>query len=131
MDRHCESARRVAAFLEGRPGLAKVLYPGLASHPQHALAKAQMRDFGSVVVVDFTGGKEAAFRFLDRLALIDISNNLGDAKSLVTHPATTTHQRLSPAERAAMGIGDGMVRLSIGLEDVNDILADLEAALGR
>lgn len=129
MDRHCENARRVAAALEGRPGLAKVLYPGLASHPQHALAKAQMRDFANIVVPVFEGGKEAAFRFLDRLALIDISNNLGDAKSLATHPATTTHQRLSPDERAAMGISDGMVRLSIGLEDVNDILADLENAL--
>ncbi|MFO1188290.1 MAG: O-succinylhomoserine sulfhydrylase [Alphaproteobacteria bacterium] len=130
MARHCENARRVATFLDGRPGLARVLYPGLASHPQHALAKAQMRDFANIVVLDFAGGKDAAFRFLDRLTLVDISNNLGDAKSLATHPATTTHQRLTPAERAGMGITDGTVRLSIGLEDVNDILADLDGALG-
>ncbi|MHA1113547.1 MAG: O-succinylhomoserine sulfhydrylase [Alphaproteobacteria bacterium] len=127
--RHCDNARHVAEFLQGRPGLANLLYPGLESHPQHALAKAQMTDFGTVVTFELAGGKEGAFRFLDRLRLIDISNNLGDSKSLITHPATTTHQRLSVEARAAMGVTDGMVRLSVGLEDIDDLTDDLAQAL--
>ena len=127
--RHCENARSVAAFLEGRKGVARVLYPGLASHPQHDLARRQMVDFGSVVSFELTGGKERAFRFANALSLIDISNNLGDAKSLLTHPATTTHQRLSAEERAGLGITDGLLRLSVGLEDPDDIREDVEAAL--
>lgn len=127
--RHCENARGVAAFLEGRKGVARVLYPGLASHPQHELARRQMADFGSVVTFELAGGKDRAFRFANALALIDISNNLGDAKSLLTHPATTTHQRLSAEERAGLGITDGLLRLSVGLEDPDDIREDLEAAL--
>ncbi len=126
---HCRNAAEIAGFLEGQGGLAKVLYPGLPSHPQHELAKAQMTDFGSVIAFDVEGGKERAFRFVNALELIDISNNLGDAKSLVTHPATTTHQRLSPEDRARLGIGDGMVRLSVGLEDPEDIKEDLARAL--
>ncbi len=126
---HCRNAAEVAGFLEGRGGLAKVLYPGLPSHPQHDLAKAQMSDFGSVIAFEVEGGKERAFRFLNALELIDISNNLGDAKSLVTHPATTTHQRLSPEDRARLGISDGMVRLSVGLEDPEDVKEDLARAL--
>ena len=129
MRRHCENARGVAAFLEGRKGVARVLYPGLASHPQHELARRQMADFGSVVSFELEGGKDRAFRFANALSLIDISNNLGDAKSLLTHPATTTHQRLSAQERAGLGIGDGLLRLSVGLEDPDDIGEDLEAAL--
>jgi O-succinylhomoserine sulfhydrylase len=127
--RHGANSERVARFLSVHRKVDRVLYPGLQSHPQHALAKAQMTGFGSVVAFDLPGGKGGAFRVLDRLELIDISNNLGDAKSLITHPATTTHQRLKPEERAALGIGEGLVRLSVGLEDADDIIEDLDQAL--
>lgn len=129
VERMCANALNVATFLEGRDGVARTLYPGLASHPQYALAQRQMRAGGTIVSFDVAGGKNAAFAFLDRLRLIDISNNLGDSKSLITHPATTTHQRLSPEDRAALGIGDGLVRLSVGLEDVEDIKSDLAQAM--
>jgi O-succinylhomoserine sulfhydrylase len=129
IDRHCASALALARSLEGRKGLRTVLYPGLDSHPQRALVEKQMRAGGSVVTFSLEGGKAAAFRFLNALRLIAISNNLGDSKSLATHPATTTHQRLTPEARAAQGIDDGMVRISVGLEDVADIEADLTRAL--
>ena len=129
VERMCANALNAATFLEGQGEIGRVLYPGLASHPQHALAERQMSAGGTVVSFDIGGGKEAAFMFLDRLRLIDISNNLGDSKSLITHPATTTHQRLPPEERAALGIGDGLVRLSVGLEDVEDIKIDISRAL--
>ncbi|MCU0837288.1 MAG: O-succinylhomoserine sulfhydrylase [Rhodospirillales bacterium] len=129
VSRHCDNALRVARHLEERARLGRVLYPALPSHPQHALAMAQMKAGGSIVTFDLPGGKAAAFRFLNALQLIDISNNLGDAKSLATHPATTTHQRLSPEQRAELGIDDSTVRLSIGLEDAEDLLADLDQAL--
>ena len=106
-----------------------MLYPGLPSHPQHELAMRQMKDAGTVIAFEVEGGKDRAFRFLNALELIDISNNLGDAKSLVTHPATTTHQRLDPEDRAKLGISDGMVRLSVGLEDPDDVKEDIERAL--
>ena len=127
--RHSENALAIAQFLSGRKGVGKVLYPGLESHPQHELAMAQMSDGSTIVSFEIDGGKEAAFRFLNVLGLIDISNNLGDAKSLTTHPATTTHQRLSAEERAELNITDGLVRLSVGLEDVEDIKEDLDQAL--
>ena len=127
--RHCANARAVAEHLSGRRGIRKVIYPGLKSHPQHNLAMSQMSDGGSIVSFEIAGGKQAAFRFLNALRLVDISNNLGDAKSLTTHPATTTHQRLSPEERLEMGITDGLVRLSVGLEDAEDINEDLDQAL--
>jgi O-succinylhomoserine sulfhydrylase len=130
MRQHCANTRIVAEFLEAQDGIARVFYPALDSHPQAALARRQMRDSGSVVSFEIDGGKERAFRFLNALRLIDISNNLGDAKSLITHPATTTHQRLKPEERAALGIGDGLVRLSVGLEDPEDLKEDLSQALG-
>jgi O-succinylhomoserine sulfhydrylase len=129
LNRMCENARALADFLAGHPAVSRTLYPELDSHPQCALAKRQMRAGGTIVSLDFAGGKAAAFRFLNRLRLFDISNNLGDAKSLVCHPATTTHQRLTVEERAVLGIGDGLVRLSIGLEDVIDLQDDLKAAL--
>ena len=129
VERMCANALNVATFLEGRSEVVRALYPGLASHPQHALAKRQMRAGGTIVSFDVAGGKNAAFAFLDRLRLVDISNNLGDSKSLITHPATTTHQRLPAEDRAALGIGDGLVRLSVGLEDVEDIKIDLAQAL--
>jgi len=127
--RHCDNARRIADFLSGQRGIVRVIYPGRADHPQHALALKQMDDFGSVVSFELDGGKERAFRFLNALRLVDISNNLGDCKSLVTHPATTTHQRLAPEDRARLGITDGFVRISVGLEDVRDIEEDIVGAL--
>ncbi len=129
VERHCANALRVARFLEGRPEVARVLYPGLESHPQHALAARQMRGWGSIVAFELKGGKAAAYGLLDGLDLIDISNNLGDAKSLITHPWTTTHQRLSPEDKLAMGIGEGLLRLSVGIEDADDLIEDLERGL--
>ncbi len=129
VERHCKNTRNVAEFLEGRKGVNKVLYPGLKSHPQHDLAMAQMSDGSTIVSFEIAGGKKAAFTFLNALGLIDISNNLGDAKSLTTHPATTTHQRLSEEERQELNITDGLVRLSVGLEDAEDIKEDLDQAL--
>ena len=125
----CETAARVADHLAGQPGIGRVLYCGRSDYPQAALAKRQMSGFGQVVAFELTGGKEAAFRFLNALGLIKISNNLGDAKSLITHPATTTHQRLKPDVRAELGISDGLVRLSVGLEAYVDIAADIDRAL--
>ncbi len=129
VERHCRNATEVAEFLEARGEPTRVLYPGLASHPQHELAKKQMSDFGSVVCLDLGGSKERAFRFMNAMKIFDVSNNLGDAKSLSTHPATTTHQRISAEERAHLGITDGFVRLSIGLEDVEDLKEDIAQAL--
>lgn len=127
--RQMENARAIANFLSKQNKLRRVLHPDLASHPQHALAKKQMKGGGTVVAFDLDGGKPAAFRFLNALRLVDISNNLGDGKSLVTHPATTTHQRLPIEERERLGITEGLVRLSVGLEDPADVQDDLTAAL--
>ena len=129
VSRHVQNTQTVAEFLERQPGVERVLYPGLPSHPQHALAGRQMTGAGSVLAFTVRGGKPAAFRLLNHLRIIDISNNLGDAKSLICHPATTTHQRLAEAERAHLGIGGDMLRLSVGLEDVRDLIADLAQAL--
>jgi O-succinylhomoserine sulfhydrylase len=123
------SAEQVADHLAGKPGVARVLYPSRKDHPQHALAMRQMSGGGTVLAIELSGGKAAAFRFANALQIMKISNNLGDAKSLITHPATTTHQRLSPETRAEMGIGDGLLRLSIGLEDVRDLIDDMDRAL--
>ena len=109
--------------------IERVLYPGLESFPQYELAQRQMTAGGSVITFDLRGGKDEAFKFLNGLRIVDISNNLGDAKSLITHPATTTHRAVGPEERAKVGIGDGMVRLSVGLEDPDDLIEDLAAAL--
>ncbi|MGR3570425.1 O-succinylhomoserine sulfhydrylase [Brevirhabdus sp.] len=123
------SALKIAERLEGQAGLARVIYPHLPSHPEYALSRAQMSAGGTVIALDLAGGKQAAFRFLNALEIIGISNNLGDSKSLVTHPATTTHQRLAPELRAELGITDGLVRISIGLEDADDLLADIQGAV--
>ncbi|NNF64096.1 MAG: O-succinylhomoserine sulfhydrylase [Acidimicrobiia bacterium] len=123
------SAKSLAVRLEQLPGVERVWYPGLESHPQHDLAAKQMRAGGTVVTFEVSGGTPAAFRFINGLDLIDISNNLGDSKSLVTHPATTTHRRLGVDGRAAMGITDGVVRISTGLEDIEDLTEDVEKAL--
>ncbi|MFZ2467860.1 MAG: O-succinylhomoserine sulfhydrylase [Parvibaculum sedimenti] len=128
---HARNADAVARFLEGHEKTGRVLYPGLKNHPQHDLAMKQMEMGGNIVAFEVNGGKEAAFRFANALKVIKISNNLGDAKSLITHPATTTHQRLIQEQRAALGIGEGMLRLSVGLEDVQDLIEDLGTALGR
>ena len=122
-------AAEIAAFLARHPKVERTLYPGLESHPQYALARRQMSGGGTLVALSVRGGKAAAFRFQNALRLIEISNNLGDGKSLITHPATTTHRRFKPEERAALGIDDGLVRLSVGLEDPADLVADLEQAL--
>jgi len=129
MRAHCENAMKVADFLGRQKHVTRVRYPFRSDHPQHNLARAQMSGGGGVVTFEIAGGKPAAFRFADALSLIDISNNLGDAKSLVTHPETTTHHRLSPETRAALGITPGLMRLSVGLEDADDICEDLEQAL--
>lgn len=124
-----DSAARIAAALQGHAALAKVIYPGLASHPQHALAMAQMGSGGTLVTFDIAAGKEAAFRFMNALQIAKISNNLGDAKTIATHPATTTHQRLPEDQKVALGITPGLIRLSVGLEDADDLIADLMQAL--
>ena len=126
-DAQTDTAAALAAWMEGEG--VRVLYPGLASHPQHDLAVRQMNRPGQVMAMEIPGGRAGAFRFLDALGLVRISNNLGDAKSLITHPATTTHQRLSEETRAALGITPGLVRLSVGLEDREDLREDIAGAL--
>jgi len=127
--RQTASALRIAGWLESHQGVGRVRYPFLESHPQHALARRQMSGGGTVVTFEVDGGKAGAFQVLDALRCIDISNNLGDSKSLITHPATTTHRRLGESGRLAVGITDGIVRLSVGLEDPDDLILDLERAL--
>jgi O-succinylhomoserine sulfhydrylase len=125
----CRSASAIADFLAERPEVSRALYPFRADHPQQALARRQMSGGGTLVTFELRGGKEAAFRFCNALQVIDVSNNLGDAKSMVTHPATTTHMRIGAEERAKLGITDGTIRLSVGLEDVADLIDDLATAL--
>ncbi len=129
VERMQASAARIADVLAEDPRVEKALYPFRADHPQVALARRQMSGGGTLVTFTIAGGKEAAFRFMDALKVIRISNNLGDAKSLITHPATTTHQRFTPEARAEMGISDGLLRLSVGLEHPDDLVADLLQAL--
>jgi O-succinylhomoserine sulfhydrylase len=129
VDAACRSAAGIADFLAAQPNVLRVWYPARADHPQHALAMAQMTAGGTLVSFELAGGKPAAFHMMNALRLVRISNNLGDSKSLVTHPATTTHVRIGAEERARLGIGDGVVRLSVGLEDVADITDDLAEAL--
>jgi O-succinylhomoserine sulfhydrylase len=126
-----EGALKIAKALESNGKIAKVIYPGLESHPQHELAMAQMGSGGTLVAFEVKGGKDAAFRFMNALEIACISNNLGDAKSIATHPATTTHQRLPQDQKDALGITPGLIRLSVGLEDAGDLIADLEQALAQ
>ena len=126
-----DTAASVAEVLAGHPKISRLIYPGRADHPQAALVKKQMRGGSTLVGFEVKGGKAAAFRVLNELKLAKISNNLGDAKSLVTHPATTTHQRLKPEDRAALGISEGFIRFSAGLEHADDLIEDLTAALER
>ena len=125
------SAARVADALAQHPAVVRVLYPGRDDHPQAELARRQMSSGGTMLAFEVAGGKAAAFRVANALSVIGISNNLGDAKSLITHPETTTHQRLKPEQRAALGIGPGLLRLSVGLEDADDLIEDLVQALDK
>ncbi|MEC7258842.1 MAG: aminotransferase class I/II-fold pyridoxal phosphate-dependent enzyme, partial [Pseudomonadota bacterium] len=124
-----DSAQAIAEALVGHPALDRVIYPGLSGHAQHALCASQMGRGGTVLSLDLKGGQKAAFAFLNALNIILISNNLGDAKSIVTHPATTTHQRLSDEQKDTLGITPGLIRLSLGIEDTGDLLADIRQAL--
>ena len=129
VDRHCENAMKVAEFLESHPQVNTVKYPFLKSHPQHDIAKKQMKLGGNIVAFEIKGGIEAGRAFLDKIRLCSLSPNLGDTRTIVTHPASTTHSKLSVEERLAVSITDGLVRVSVGLETVNDVIADLEQAL--
>ncbi len=129
VDAQTANSRYIADKLGQDSRIASLRYPGHPSHPQYALAKKQMTDFSTLMAFELSGGKQAAFRFLDSLSLIDISNNLGDSKSLACHPASTTHANLSQAERDQLGISDGFIRLSVGLEDKADLWADIDQAL--
>ena len=129
VERQCATAAQLADHLAAHEAIARVLYCGRADHPQADLARRQMSGGGQMIALELQGGKRAAFRFLNALQIVKISNNLGDAKSLITHPATTTHQRLAPQERAELGISDGMLRLSVGLEAATDLHNDIDQAL--
>ena len=130
VERMATSALELARALEAHPKISRVIYPWLESHPQHDLARKQMYGGGTVVTFELAGGKDEAFAVMNALEIIDISNNLGDSKSLITHPATTTHRRLGPEGRLAVGITDGVLRVSVGLEDIRDLIEDFEHALG-
>jgi cystathionine gamma-lyase len=129
MERHCSSASKIAAFLEGHPRIERVIYPGLPSHPQHELAKRQMNAFGGIVTARIAGGLAGATRFLERCRLFTLAESLGGVESLIEHPAIMTHASVPPDIRSELGIDDGLVRLSIGIEDSDDLIADLQSAL--
>jgi O-succinylhomoserine sulfhydrylase len=129
MERHAESALRLAKHLEDHPKLSRVRYPFLPSHPQYAIAKKQMSNGGAIVTFELKGGLESGRKFLNALKMLSMTNNLGDSRSIASHPASTTHSKLSPEEKAAVGITDGLVRISVGLEHISDIIADIEQAL--
>ena len=125
MKAHCENARVLAAWLNEQDQIEKVYYPGLEDHPQHQMAKAQMNDFGGMVSFVVKGGKDAAWKIVNNLKMLSITANLGDTRTTITHPATTTHGRLSQEQRDDASISDGLLRLSVGLEDIEDIKNDL------
>lgn len=127
--KHVENAEIIANFLASHSKIDRVFYPGHKSHPQYELARRQMKSGGNMIAFEVKGGKKAAFKMLNKLEIIDISNNLGDAKSLITHPASTTHSNIEATERKKLGINEGMLRLSVGIEDISDLLKDLEKAL--
>jgi len=130
MQRHCESALRIATWLEARPDVRRVIYPGLASHPQHDLARCQMNGFGGIISIEIDGGLDRAKRLLERTQLFTLAESLGGVESLIEHPAIMTHASIPPDQREALGISDALVRLSVGIEDCDDLIADLEQALG-
>lgn len=125
MEAHCASAQTLAEWLQQQPGVERVYYAGLSSHPQHELAKRQQKRFGAVLSFEVSGGKEGAWRFIDATRLMSITANLGDSKTTITHPGSTTHGRLAPEERARAGISDSLIRIAVGLEDVEDLKTDL------
>lgn len=129
MEAHSRNALALAQWLEAQPAVARVLYPGLPSHPQHQLAMAQQKTGGGIVAFELKGGKDAAWKLIDATRMLSITANLGDTKTTITHPASTTHSRMTPEQRAAAGIGDGLVRIAVGLESLADIQADLARGL--
>jgi O-succinylhomoserine sulfhydrylase len=129
MDAHSANALELAGWLEAQPNVARVFYPGLPSHPQHELAMHQQKTGGGIVSFEVKGGKEAAWRVIDNTRLLSITGNLGDTKTTITHPASTTHARITPEARAAAGITDGLIRIAVGLEAVADIENDLKRGL--
>jgi O-succinylhomoserine sulfhydrylase len=129
MEAHSRNALALAQWLEAQPAVARVLYPGLPSHPQHKLAMTQQKTGGGIVAFELKGGQEAAWKLIDATKMVSITANLGDTKTTITHPASTTHSRMTPEQRAAAGIGDGLVRIAVGLESVADIQADLARGL--
>jgi O-succinylhomoserine sulfhydrylase len=129
MPAHTQRAGELATWLEQQSGVKRVYYPGLASHPQYALSAQQQNGAGGLLSFELDAGKEAAWRFIDATRMISITANLGDAKTTVTHPATTTHGRLSDQERATAGISDGLIRIAVGLEDVEDLRDDFQRGL--
>lgn len=130
MQRHCENANHLANWLNGHPKIEKVIYPGLKSHPQYSLAKEQMNDFGGMISLVLKGGLEDAKRFLARCELFTLAESLGGVESLIEHPAIMTHASIPVEQRKALGIEDGFIRLSVGIEHIDDLRADLEHALG-
>jgi cystathionine gamma-lyase len=128
MDRHEHNARALAAWLSGHAQVERVIYPGLESHPQHALARRQQRGFGGMISFDLRGGVEAARRFLKECRVFTLAESLGGVESLIEHPAIMTHASIPPDRRRSLGIGDGLIRLSVGIEDLDDLRADLERA---
>ena len=129
MRAHCENALALARWLEQQPGVSRVYYPGLPGHAQHALAARQQKGFGGIVTFEVKGGREAAWRVIDNTRLLSITANLGDTRTTITHPASTTHGRIPPEQRAAAGISEGLIRLSVGLEELTDLYADLGRGL--
>lgn len=129
VERHCQNAAALAALLDKSPKISRLLYPGLKSHPQYAVAKKQMAHGGPMIAFELKGGKKAAFKFMNALSLIHISNNLGNAKSLISHPASSTHASIPAAERKKLGVGDNLLRLSVGIEDIRDLKDDITRAL--
>ena len=125
MKAHCDGALELAQWLESQSAVQRVYYPGLQSHPQHELAKQQQSGFGGIVSFELKGGKEEGWKLIDATQMVSITANLGDTKTTITHPATTTHGRLTPEQRQESGISDGLIRVAVGLEDVEDIKRDL------
>ena len=130
IERHCDNAMKIAQYLEKHPNIEKVIYPGLASHPQHDLAKKQMKGFGGMISAVIKGGLEPSRKFLEKVKLFSLAESLGGVESLIEHPAIMTHASIPAAQRATLGIADGLVRLSVGIEDIDDLIEDLKVALG-
>lgn len=131
MERHCQNALKIAEFLDNHPKIKRAIYPFLKSHPQYEIAKKQMSNGGAMLAFEIDGNKNKAFKFMNSLKLVDISNNLGDAKSLITHPATTTHSNMEEDERNKIGISESLCRFSVGIENIDDLIKDLEQALNK